>query len=150
MIDRLVDAARQMAGPNPIDSYKLAAIRRAIYVAGPWNYNRAFSYDLSDPFGKVPANRLLSTYIRTRKGNCVSMPILFMIVADRMGLNVHLATADRSTIDRAMFDPSSADAALAKLTMTDLMKRRAEVEAKITAAEAAWLEASEKLETIAA
>ena len=93
MIDRLVDAARQMAGPNPTDSYKLAAIRRAIYVAGPWNYNRAFSYDLSDPFGKVPANRLLSTYIRTRKGNCVSMPILFLIVADRMGLNVHLATA---------------------------------------------------------
>ncbi|MBS0478622.1 MAG: ABC-F family ATP-binding cassette domain-containing protein [Proteobacteria bacterium] len=59
-------------------------------------------------------------------------------------------TAERSAIDRAMFDPSSADAALAKLTMTDLMKRRAEVEAKIEAAEAAWLEASEKLEAIVA
>jgi ATP-binding cassette, subfamily F, member 3 len=59
-------------------------------------------------------------------------------------------TAERSAIDRAMFDPSSADASLAKLTMTDLMKRRAEVEAKIDVAEAAWLEASEKLEAIAA
>ncbi len=93
MIDRLVDAARQMAGPNPTDAYKLSAIRKAIYVAGAWNYNRAFEYDRADPFGKVLTNRLLSTYIRTRKGNCVSMPILFLIVADRMGLNVHLATA---------------------------------------------------------
>jgi ATP-binding cassette subfamily F protein 3 len=59
-------------------------------------------------------------------------------------------TDQRSAIDRAMFDPSSAAPDLAKLTMTDLMKRRAEVEAKIEAAEAAWLEASEKLEQVAA
>jgi len=59
-------------------------------------------------------------------------------------------TAERSAIDQAMFDPSSADAALARLTMTDLMKRRAGIEARIAAAEAAWLEANEALETIAA
>lgn len=59
-------------------------------------------------------------------------------------------TEQRSVIDRAMFDPSSAAPDLAKLTMTDLMKRRAEVEAKIEAAEAAWMEASEKLEQVAA
>jgi regulator of sirC expression with transglutaminase-like and TPR domain len=93
MVARLVDAARQMAGPNPTDTYKLAAIRKAIYDSGPWNYNRAFSYDLADPFGQKLGNRQLSTYIRTRKGNCVSMPTLFLIVADRMGLNVQLATA---------------------------------------------------------
>ena len=59
-------------------------------------------------------------------------------------------TEQRSTIDRAMFDPSGAAPDLAKLTMTALMKHRAEVEAKIEAAEAAWLEASEKLEQVAA
>ena len=59
-------------------------------------------------------------------------------------------TEQRSVIDRAMFDPSSAAPDLAKLTMTDLMKRRAEVEAKIEAAEAVWMEASEKLEAVAA
>ncbi len=93
IVARLLDAAKQMAGPNPTDAYKLAAIRKAIYVAGPWNYNRAFSYDLADPLGQNPKSRLLSTYIRTRKGNCVSMPILFLIIADRMELNVHLASA---------------------------------------------------------
>ena len=56
----------------------------------------------------------------------------------------------RSAIDQAMFDPSSADKELAKLTMTELMKRRAEVERKLEAAEAQWLEASEALEQLAA
>ncbi len=56
----------------------------------------------------------------------------------------------RSAIDQAMFDPSAAQTALAKLTMTELMKQRAEVGARIEAAELAWLEASEVLEGIAA
>jgi regulator of sirC expression with transglutaminase-like and TPR domain len=93
MVARLVDAARQMAGPGPSDTYKLAAVRQAIYVAGAWNYNRAFGYDLDDPFGTHVENKMLSTYVRTRKGNCVSMPILFLIVADRIGLKVRLAAA---------------------------------------------------------
>jgi ATP-binding cassette subfamily F protein 3 len=57
--------------------------------------------------------------------------------------------AVRSAIDRAMFDPAGAEKELAKLTMTDLMKRRAEVERKLEAAEAQWLEASEQLEQAA-
>jgi len=59
-------------------------------------------------------------------------------------------TAQRSAVDLAMFDPSSAEAALAKLTMTELMKRRAELEANIAAAEARWLQASEAIEAVAA
>lgn len=59
-------------------------------------------------------------------------------------------TEQRSAVERAMFDPATADAALAKLTMTELMKRRAELTDRIDAAEAAWMEASEALEAIAA
>jgi ATP-binding cassette subfamily F protein 3 len=58
--------------------------------------------------------------------------------------------AQRAAVELAMFDPSSADAALAGLTMTELMKRRSELGTRIDAAEAAWLEASEALEGIGA
>ena len=58
--------------------------------------------------------------------------------------------AQRSAVDHAMFDPKGAEPALARLTMTDLMKRRAELESRIEAAEATWLEVSEALEAIAA
>jgi ATP-binding cassette subfamily F protein 3 len=59
-------------------------------------------------------------------------------------------TTQRSAIDRAMFDPAGAEKEYAKLTMTELMKRRAEVERKLEAAEAEWLEASAALEELAA
>ena len=59
-------------------------------------------------------------------------------------------TTLRSMIDQAMFAPSSADKSLAHLTMTDLMKRRAETEAEIAAAELVWLEAGAALEGTAA
>jgi len=58
--------------------------------------------------------------------------------------------AEQSAIERAMFDPGSAESALTKLTMTELMKRRAATAERIEAAEAAWLEASEALEGLAA
>lgn len=93
LVARLVDASRQMAGPKPTDAYKLAAVRQAIYVSGAWNYNRPFTYDLADPLGQQVRSKMLSTYVRTRKGNCVSMPVLFLIVADRVGLKVRLAAA---------------------------------------------------------
>ena len=57
-------------------------------------------------------------------------------------------TGLRSAIDHAMFAPSEADAALAGLTMTELMKRRADVESRIEAAEQAWLAANEQLESV--
>jgi len=59
-------------------------------------------------------------------------------------------TALLSSIDRAMFDPASAEPSLANLNMSDLMKRRGETQKAIAAAEVAWLEASEALEEITA
>jgi ATP-binding cassette subfamily F protein 3 len=56
----------------------------------------------------------------------------------------------RSAIDRAMFDPADAAEGLADLTMSELMKRRAQVERALEAAEAQWLEASEALEQLVA
>ena len=57
---------------------------------------------------------------------------------------------ERTAVDRAMFDPSTAEPKLAKLSMTELMKRRAELTDKIEAAEARWMEASEVLDREAA
>lgn len=53
-------------------------------------------------------------------------------------------------VDQAMFDPKAAEASLAKLKMSELLIRRAEIEARIEAAEAVWLEASEALEALPA
>jgi ATP-binding cassette, subfamily F, member 3 len=59
-------------------------------------------------------------------------------------------TARRKALDEAMFAPDQAKGDLAKLTMTELMKQRAEVADRLDTLEAKWLEISEVLEKIAA
>jgi regulator of sirC expression with transglutaminase-like and TPR domain len=92
-IDRMVSTVGAMAGPNATTIQRLAAVRRFIYVDGDWNGHRPFRYDMTDLLGAKIVNKLLPTYIATRRGNCVSMPILFLILADRLGVHVTLSTA---------------------------------------------------------
>jgi ATP-binding cassette, subfamily F, member 3 len=54
--------------------------------------------------------------------------------------------AVKSAIDRAMFDPASADTEHAKLTMGELSQRRGKIVAALEAAEAKWVAASEAVE----
>ena len=83
-------------------------------------------------------------------------PIILFFELDRADLSADAeATSARllaqcSAIDRAMFDPASAPAELASMTMSELSRRRAKVAAELEAAEARWLELGEKLERIAA
>jgi ATP-binding cassette subfamily F protein 3 len=55
-----------------------------------------------------------------------------------------------SAIDRAMFDPATAEPTLAALPIGELAQRRAAIAAELEAAEARWLEVSEQLERAAA
>ncbi|WP_327752476.1 ABC-F family ATP-binding cassette domain-containing protein [Sphingobium sp. SJ10-10] len=56
--------------------------------------------------------------------------------------------AERSRIDQALFDPKSASGAEAKMTMTQLMVKRADVEKKLELVEEVWMEASAALEEL--
>ena len=82
--------ARQVSVEARVD-----ALRTCLYRRGPWNENRPFRYDLeNDPTGKgILENNLLPTYLDKRLGNCVSMPILFLVLAQRMGVEACRSTA---------------------------------------------------------
>lgn len=92
-VQRLIGAARSFAGSRASEGAKIDAIRKVLYESGPWNDNRPFTYDQADPLGENIQNKLLSVYLKTRLGNCVTMPTLFMIVGRGIGLNLTLTTA---------------------------------------------------------
>lgn len=92
-IDKLASEAQRLVGPQAGFRERMAAVRRVIYDPGPWNDGRPFQYDLVDPLGTKIENKLLATYLRTRRGNCVSMPVLFVILAQRLGIDATLAVA---------------------------------------------------------
>jgi len=92
-IDQMVATIRTMQPPNATSWDKVETLRRYIYQAGAWNDGRAFSYDHDDPYGLDVRNKLLSDYIQDRRGNCITMPFLFIILGQRMGLDVTPAMA---------------------------------------------------------
>lgn len=71
----------------------VAALRTVLREAGPWNHHRPFAYDPDDPEGARIANNLLANYLSRRLGQCVSMPILFLVIGERLGLDLSLALA---------------------------------------------------------
>ena len=92
-IERMAADVRGMAGENASSSERLAALKRYLYESGAWNGNRPFQYDLEDPLGEKPANRLLQRYLTTRSGNCITMPMLMLFIGQRLGLQMTLAEA---------------------------------------------------------
>ncbi|MDD7973645.1 transglutaminase family protein [Roseinatronobacter alkalisoli] len=92
-IDQMVTTIETMLPPDADSWAKVETIRRYIYQPGPWNDGNAFSYDHDDPYGLDVRNKLLSDYIQDRRGNCITMPFLFIILGQRLGLDVVPAMA---------------------------------------------------------
>lgn len=90
-LDRLTASARALAGRDADELGRLRAVRTLIYSGGSWNGDRPFAYDHSDPY--AIDRKLLPVYLVTGLGNCVTMPILFLILGERLGLDLRLACA---------------------------------------------------------
>lgn len=101
MIDPTVDVPRALAQLDAMANWiksmlpagassrlTMDALRYHLYQPSPWNGNRPYSYDLDDPFGANVHNKLLTAYIASRKGNCVSMPLLFIVLGQKLGIDV--------------------------------------------------------------
>lgn len=94
-ISEIARQATLLTGSATTDQAKVAALRTVIYESGDWNSNRPFSYDFENPNGRLAKNKTILEYVNTRRGNCVNMPILFLLVGDKMGLKINLTTAPR-------------------------------------------------------
>lgn len=92
-LDAMATTILEMAGPNPDDQKLYESLRRFVYEAGDWNDQSPFSYDHDDPLGRHIPNKLIDNYLQSKRGNCVSMPTLFLILGEKIGLNLTLSTA---------------------------------------------------------
>ncbi len=92
-IDDMVTEIKSMLPESPTASETLLALKRYLYESGEWNNYQPFQYNFDDPLGTNINHKLLPTYIESRKGNCVSMPFLFIALGERLGLDLNIATA---------------------------------------------------------
>ncbi|NRB24424.1 transglutaminase family protein [Shewanella sp.] len=92
-INQMVKTLKRDLNPDMMPLDKALSLSSFLYESGYWNNYKPFQYDLDDPFGQKLNNKLISTYLNTKKGNCISMPILYAILAEKLGLDVTLSTA---------------------------------------------------------
>lgn len=103
-VEELASRIRRRIPASASNRVPLDLLLSSLYEPGPWNDHRPFSYDLQDPLGHDARSSLLSVYLDRRKGNCVSMPILFAIIGQKLGLPVTLATAPRHLLVKYLDD----------------------------------------------
>jgi regulator of sirC expression with transglutaminase-like and TPR domain len=89
-LDGMASEVRKLYPANASKQVAVETLRAYLHGPDP-KHPRPFQYDLDDPQGTKVANKLLTTYLRTKKGNCVSMPILFVILGQKLGIDVTLA-----------------------------------------------------------
>lgn len=99
-LDHWANLVRVRVPKGAAPTQVMTALGQVIYMPGPWNDNHPFSYDLDDPLGKNYQTKLVSTYLRTRKGNCVSMPTLLIILGQKLGLDMTLSQAPQHEFAR--------------------------------------------------
>jgi hypothetical protein len=94
-LDAMASAVRLSPEYGSTGDAKVRALRRYLYEPSAANDHQPFQYDLADPLGHDIRNKLLSNYLNTRKGNCVTMPLLFVILGQHLGIDVTAATAPK-------------------------------------------------------
>ncbi|MBI3377384.1 MAG: hypothetical protein HY035_03130 [Nitrospirae bacterium] len=86
-IDAMVSNVRILTKGSSDPDYRIRALNTYLYkIVG-------IKYDFSDPFGKNTKNRYINGVLDSKRGNCVSIPILYLAIAQRLGYPVYAVAA---------------------------------------------------------
>ncbi|SFF54223.1 hypothetical protein [Thermoflexibacter ruber] len=106
----LVGLSKEFSQANPINNYTqkgkaTVALRGAVFKVmtdtvtillpnGEKAYHLPFTYDFEDYFGEQDWTKMFVTkLLATRKGNCHSLPYLYKILCEELGVSANLALA---------------------------------------------------------
>lgn len=78
--------------------YRIAAINTVLFR------EYGFSYDKDDFLGRQPYNHFISSVLDHRKGVCTSLPLLYMIIAERLGYPIYAVEAPDHTFCRYVLE----------------------------------------------
>lgn len=98
-IDRIAFDVRRLTAGNNSPDYRIRALNTHLYkIFG-------MEYDLNDPYVKNIKNRYINGILDTKKGSCVSMPLLYLAVAQRLGYPIYAVNVPQHIFLRYV-DPS--------------------------------------------
>jgi len=72
---------------NPED--RIRAVNTYLYKSGFWNDSITFTYDDDDLQVSKLDNKFINGYIANKKGSCITMPMLYVILGERLGFPIY-------------------------------------------------------------
>lgn len=68
---------------------RVRALNTFLYQKGKWNDNLTFSYDDDDLRVAKLSNKFINGYLATKKGSCITSPMMYVIMAERLGFPIY-------------------------------------------------------------
>ncbi len=84
---------------------QIRALNTYLYRKGVWNDSITFSYDDDDLHTTQLSNKFINGYIATKKGSCITMPMLYVILGERLGWAIHPVRSASHFFARYLSDP---------------------------------------------
>lgn len=91
MLDYMAGRFAHFFGKYTDPDQRVRALNTFLYKKGAWNDGITFSYDEDDLQVAKPSNKFINGYLATRKGSCITMPMLYLALAERLGLPMYAA-----------------------------------------------------------
>lgn len=82
-LDEMVRKAKVLAKGSTDPDYRIRALNTYLYKV------EGFGYDKADPNAEKLQNRYLNGILDTKKGSCVTLPLLYLAIAQRLGYPVY-------------------------------------------------------------
>ncbi len=86
---------------------RIALLNKYLFVTGNWNDSISFTFDYDDMEGRKKDNRYLNGLIATKKGCCVTLPMLYLVLADRLGWPIYPVRAPQHFFCRYIVNQDS-------------------------------------------
>ncbi len=86
--DYLADRFKYYFGSYTNPDERIRALNTYLYKSGVWNDSITFSYDDDDLHASKLDNKFINGYLASKKGSCITMPMLYMILGEKLGFPI--------------------------------------------------------------
>lgn len=87
--DYMAQRFNEVFGQYENPDERVRALNTYFYKPGRWNDGITFGYDDDDLHVTKLSNRFINGYIASKKGSCITMPMLYVILGERLGWPIY-------------------------------------------------------------
>jgi len=87
--DYMADRYRYFFGHITDPDQRIRALNTYLYRKGSWNDSVSFCYDDDDLNVTKLSNKFINGYLSTKKGSCITLPMLYLVLAERLGFPIY-------------------------------------------------------------